>query len=111
MSTTFGKKKTPPKLTVKGKETYDLAWSKFESVKDTKMRDITTAAIQPLVDSKIAKGRSRSTQEKIRSMYSLLCRRAMELDIIDRNYAQLLSFSAQKTVKRDVFTKMKLTWC
>jgi integrase len=69
------------------------------------MRDITTTTIQPLADSEIAKGRSRSTQEKIRSIYSLLCQRAMELDIIDRNYAQFLSLSEQKTVKRDVFTE------
>lgn len=99
------KEKDYPKLTDKGKETYDLAWSKFETVKNIKMRDITTATIQPLIDSEIAKGRSRSTQEKIRSMYSLLCQRAMELDIIDRNYAQFLSLSTQKTVKRDVFTE------
>ncbi|MET0017947.1 tyrosine-type recombinase/integrase [Oscillibacter sp.] len=98
------KDKDYPKLTDKGKETYDLAWSKFKSVKDIKMRDINTATIQPLVDAAIAKGRSRSTQEKIRSMYSLLCQRAMELDIIDRNYAQFLSLFAQEEVRRDVFT-------
>lgn len=85
-----------PKLTSKGRETYNLAWAKFETIKNLKMRDINTATIQSLVDSEITKGRSRSTQEKIRSMYSLLCQRAMELDIIDRNYAQFLSLSEQK---------------
>lgn len=102
------KEKDYPKLTDKGRETYDLAWSKFETVKDMKMRDVNTTTIQTLVDSEIAKGRSRSTQEKIRSMYSLLCQRAMELDVIDRNYAQFLSLSEQKTVKRDVFTENEI---
>lgn len=98
-----------PKLTAKGKETYDIVWPKFESVKGLKMRDINTAAIQPLIDLEIAKGRSRSAQEKIRSMYSLLCQRAMELDMIDRNYAQFLSLSGQTAVKRDVFTEDEIS--
>lgn len=97
-----------PKLTDKGRETYDLAWAKFSCVKGLKMRDINTATIQELVDAEIKKGRSRSTQEKIRSMYSLLCQRAMELDIIDRNYAQFLSLSEQRVVKRDVFTEEEI---
>lgn len=103
------KEKDYPKLTAKGKETYDIVWPKFETVKGLKMRDINTAAIQPLIDLEIAKGRSRSTQEKIRSMYSLLCQRAMELDIIDRNYAQFLSLSGQTAVKRDVFTEDEIS--
>ena len=41
-----------PKLTDKGRETYDLAWAKFSCVKDLKMRDINTATIQELVDAR-----------------------------------------------------------
>jgi integrase len=37
-------------------------------------------------------------------MYSLLCQLAMELDIIDRNYALFLSLSQQKQIQRDVYT-------
>ncbi|WP_312942955.1 site-specific integrase [Oscillibacter sp.] len=102
------KDKDYPKLSAKSKEMYDLAWGKFEDVKPKKMRDISTATIQALVDVEVSKARSRSTQEKIRSLYSLLCQRAMELDIIDRNYAQFLSLSEQKAVQRDVFTEEEI---
>lgn len=96
------------KLTPKGKETYDTIWPKFEAVKDLKMRDITAETIQPLIDEEVHKGRSRSQQEKIRSMYSLLCQIAMEKDIIDRNYASFLRLSSQGAVVRDVFTSSEI---
>ena len=67
------KERDYPQLTAKGKETYDAIWPKFAPLKGMKMREITTETVQPLVDAEISKGRSRSQQEKIRSMYSLLC--------------------------------------
>lgn len=101
-------KRDYPDLTAKGKATYDSIWTKFESVKNMKMRDIGTDTIQPLVDAEIKKGRSRSQQEKIRSMYSLLCQIAMEKNIIDRNYATFLKLSTQGKVQRDVFTEQEI---
>lgn len=97
-----------PDLSEKGKESYDTIWPKFEAVKGMKMREINTETIQPLVDLKIEKGRSRSQQEKIRSMYSLLCQLAMEKNVIDRNYANFLKLSKQKEIRRDVFTKAEI---
>ncbi len=93
-----------PQLMPKSKVMYDQIWSKFTAIKTLKMRDITAETIQPLIDAEIDKGRSRSQQEKIRSMYSLLCQIAMEKDVIDRNYAPFLRLSAQGKVVRDVFT-------
>ena len=86
------------------KDSYDFAWTKFECIKKKKMREINTETVQALVDAEIKKGRSRSQQQKIRSMYSVLCKVAMEKDIIDRNYASFLRLSAQTDVQRDVFT-------
>lgn len=86
------------------KASYGHAWAKFEPIKQKKMREITTETVQALIDAEIQKGRSRSQQEKIRAMYSVLCKVAMEKDIIDRNYAAFLRLSAQKDVQRDVFT-------
>lgn len=101
-------KRDYPDLTAKGKATYDSIWPKFEAVKGIKMREINTETIQPLVDAEIKKGRSRSQQEKIRSMYSLLCQLAMEKNIIDRNYAVFLKLSTQGAVQRDVFTEEEI---
>lgn len=97
-----------PELTPKGRATYDTIWPKFAPVAALRMRDVTTETIQPLVDAEIKKGRSRSQQEKIRSMYSLLCQIAMERDIIDRNYAQFLRLSSQRAVTRDLFTEEEI---
>ena len=99
------KERDYPQLSPKGQETYDTIWPKFEGIKSIKMRDITTQTVQPLIDEEIQKGRSRSQQEKIRSMYSLLCQIAMELDVIDRNYATFLRLGQQGAVQRDVFTE------
>lgn len=97
-----------PRLTAKGQASYDSIWPKFEGIKDLRMRDIRTDTVQTLVDLEIEKGRSRSQQEKIRSMYSLLCQVAMELDIIDRNYATFLLLSKQEKIQRDVFTEKEI---
>ena len=80
-------------------------WKEREEIKSIKMRDIVTQTVQPLIDAEIEKGRSRSQQEKIRSMYSRLCQIAMELDVIDRNYATFLRLGQQGAVQRDVFTE------
>lgn len=86
------------------KGSYDNAWKKFGKIKNLKMRDVNTETVQVIVDEAKDKKQSRSTQEKIRSVYSLLCQVAMEKDIIDRNYADFLRLGAQEAVQRDVFT-------
>lgn len=86
------------------KGSYDNAWKKFEEIKNLKMRDVNTETVQPLIDAAKERGQSRSTQEKIRSVFSLLCQIAMEKDIIDRNYADFLRLSSQDKIQRDVFT-------
>lgn len=93
------------RLTPKGQETYDLAWAKLEPLAPRKMRSIRTEDVQAIVDGEAAKGRSRSSLEKIRMLYSQLCQYAMKKDIIDRNYAEYLVLPRQKTVVRDVFTE------
>ena len=94
-----------PRLSPKGKETYDLAWAKLEPLAPRKMRSIRTEDVQAIVDAEAEKGRSRSSLEKIRMLYSQLCKYAMKKDILDRNYAEYLVLPRQKPVVRDVFSE------
>ena len=60
------------------------------------------------MDEQVQKGRSRSQCEKIRNLYSQLCKWAMREDIIDRNYAEFLRLPRGKKPQRDTFTAKEL---
>ncbi|MPM30386.1 Tyrosine recombinase XerC [bioreactor metagenome] len=102
------KKEHYPVLSEKGRESYDLAWSLFEPIKENKMRDIRTEDVQKLVDVQVSKGRSRSQCEKIRGLYSQLCKVAMREDILDKNYALFLRLPKSKRPDRLVFTEKEI---
>ena len=95
-------------MTAKGKESYDLAWKLFEKIKNIKMKSIRAEDVQPLIDAQVEKGRSRSQCEKIRGMYSQLCKLAMREEIIDRNYATFLRLPSGSKPQRDVFTDQEI---
>lgn len=95
-------------LSDKGRESYDITWALFDSVKKKKMRDIRTEDIQPLIDEQVNKGRSRSQCEKIKGLYSQFCKVAMREDIIDKNYALFLRLPKGKSPDRPVFTEKEI---
>ncbi len=97
-----------PDLSDKGKESYEIAWALFEAVKDKKMREVRTEDIQPLIDAQVKKGRSRSQCEKIKGLYSQLCKVAMREDIIDKNYALFLRLPKGKRPDRPTFTEKEI---
>lgn len=93
-----------PRIKDDAKLAYDSAWAKLEPLAGRKMRTLRTEDVQKIVDADVEKGLSRSTTQKIRTLYSQLCQYAMKKDIIDRNYAQFLILPKQKAIIRDVFT-------
>lgn len=84
---------------------YELAWAKLEPLAARKMRTLRTEDVQAIIDADVAKGRRRSTTDKVRILYSQLCQYAMRKDIIDRNYAQYLVLPRRQPVQRDTFTE------
>lgn len=97
------------KLTKSAQNTAFAAWKYCQSAAGVRMRDAKAHTWQACVDSAVEQGRSRSTCEKIRNLASQLCKEAMKDDVINKNYASLVSVSdgADKKVK-DVFTQAEI---
>lgn len=98
------------KLTKSAQNTAYAAWKYCDSIRAVPMREAKTHAWQTCVDSAISQGRSRSTCEKIRNLASQLCKEAMKDDVINKNYASLVSVSdgAGKKAK-DILTEQEIT--
>ncbi|MCI5842625.1 MAG: tyrosine-type recombinase/integrase [Clostridiales bacterium] len=85
-------------------EAYEMTWKLFDQLKAKKFRNIRTDDVQELIDHQVRQERSRSQCEKIRTLYSQLCKYAIKKDIIDRNYAEFLRLPKQKKKQRLTFT-------
>lgn len=97
------------KLTKSAQNTTFAAWKYCQGIKDMFMREAKTHAWQSCVDAAIEQGRSRSTCEKIRNLASQLCKEAMKDDVINKNYASLVTVTegASKKIK-DIFTQEEI---
>lgn len=73
---------------------YELAYSRAEPLYDRQMRDIKADDYQQIIDRMVDRGLSRSSCEKQRTLFSRLCEWSMAQDIINKNYASLLTLPA-----------------
>lgn len=83
---------------------HKTAWSYFGDVANMRMSDLKTSHLQRIINDAVEKGRKRSTSEKIRNLASILCQEAMRDDVINKNYAALLSMPKNDAETKDVFT-------
>ena len=86
------------------KEGYEIAWKHLSPCHNLKMRDIKTADFQAVIDNLVKKGRSRSSCNKIRILANQLCKHAMELDIVSKNYAQFMKLPKEKKKEKEIFS-------
>lgn len=91
------------KLSKSSQTTHKASWKYFDSIKSIKMRDIKTADLQQLIDMADSQGKSRAVCEKIRNLASILCQNAMKEDVMDKNYALLLSMPENNKREKDIF--------
>lgn len=83
--------------------TYKSAWKWFAPICKMKVRDIKTDSIQNVIDE-CAKKNSRGMCTVVKSLASLLCKKAMEYDILNKNYAEFVSLPSENKNEKDVFT-------
>lgn len=102
------KKKHYPRLSDNGKQSYETAWNYFAPIANMRMSELKTNHIQMLIDNATAKGRSRSSCEKIKQLASQLCQWAMQNDIINKNYASFVELKAAKKTEKESFTAEEL---
>ena len=88
----------------KSTEGYEIAFKHLSPCHKKKMRDIKTDDFQSVIDSLTAKGRSRSSCNKIRILANQLSKYAMERDIIQKNYAQFIKLPKAEKCEKQIFT-------
>ena len=84
------------RLTKSGLTNYRSGYKYLEIYQNTKMRDIRAAHIQDAINRAQAEGKGYATWKKIQNIASLMCQLAMANDLIDKNYAQLITLPKQK---------------
>jgi integrase len=82
------------RLTESGLTNYRSGYKYLEPYAKMKMRDIRTAHIQRAISDAAEKGIGYSSWKKIQNIASLMCKVAMANDLIDKNYAQLITLPA-----------------
>lgn len=87
---------------------YTSMWKRFAELESIKMEDIKTAHFQQIIDTSTSK----SAAETIRAMASMLCRYAMQNDIISKNYADFLKIPKFEKKEKRIFSpsEIELLW-
>lgn len=83
---------------------YENAWKHIPPrLRSMKFREVKSADVQAVIDDLHSKGKSKSVQAKVKSLYSFLCSFGMSNDIINKNYSQFLKLHATER-RRDSTT-------
>lgn len=83
---------------------YRSMWNRFEAIKNVKMADIKTAHFQQIVD----KTTSKSAASIVRVMAGMLCKCAMENDIIAKDYSQFVKLPKFEKNEKIIFTEEQI---
>lgn len=97
------------KLTKSGLTNYKSGYLYLQHLGKVKMKNIRTAHIQDAIKRAQEQGRGHATWKKIQNVASLMCKLAMANDVIDKNYAQLVSMpESKKKTDKTSFTDKQL---
>ncbi|MBQ9993538.1 MAG: site-specific integrase, partial [Clostridia bacterium] len=98
------------KLSKSMKDNDRAAWKYCHPIANQKMRDTRTQEWQSCIDYAAEQGKSRSTCMKIRNLASKLCKEAMKDDVINKNYASLLTIGGENQKPKDIFTDKEIAF-
>lgn len=83
---------------------YSVMWKRFSGVQDMPIRELRTAHIQEIVNA----ATSKSSCEIIKTMAVMLCKFAMENDIVAKNYAEFVKIPKFKKKEKRIFTREEI---
>ena len=83
-----------------GVKLYTSMWKRFKSIEHMKMADLRTAHFQEIVNSCTSK----SSAEIVKALATMLCRYAMENDIVSKNYAEFIKVPKFEKKEKQIFT-------
>lgn len=84
------------RLTKSGLTNYESGYKYLQHYKNMKMRNLRTYHIQEAIDGAEKSGVGYATWKKIQNIASLMCQAAMANDLLDKNYAQLVTLPQKK---------------
>lgn len=79
---------------------YSSMWKRFQNIQEMPVRDIRTAHIQEIVNA----ATSKSAADIIKAMATMLCKCAMENDIVQKNYADFVKIPKFEKKEKRIFT-------
>lgn len=81
-------------------EAWRSYWKWYEPLYDMKISELRTAHFQEIVN----KAKSKATAEKLKSIVMMICRYALENDIINKNYAEFIKIPKFEKKEKVIFT-------
>ncbi len=84
---------------------YNAAWAVFAPYYNVQFKEIRTNHIEDLIANW---EKSKSSKEKAKALYSLLCNYAQENDIINKNYAEHIYLGKEEKSEKEVFTDLEV---
>lgn len=95
-------------LTKKGIEQYEVAYKNCAELHQQKFRSIKLNHFQSVIDAYAAKGRSRSSCNKLKQLFGQMCQWAIREDIITKNHAKFLKLPDEKSKEKEIFTNEEI---
>lgn len=84
---------------------YTSMWKRFAEIENVRMQDIRTADLQEIVNQCT----SRSAAQTIRTMASMICKYAMENDVLSKNYAEFVKIPKFEKKEKRIFTPEEIS--
>lgn len=80
---------------------YSSMWKRFADIQGIKIRELRTVHFQEIVN----KATSKSACDTLKAMSVMLCKFAMENDIVSKNYAEFIKIPKFEKKEKKIFTK------
>ena len=87
---------------------YEAAWAHLSSLANTPIKEIRTSHLQAVIDRMVAQGLTYASCHKVKVLASILMKRAMADDIIQQNYASLVTLPQKEKKKVETFTDLEI---
>lgn len=84
---------------------YTSMWKRFEPIKGIRMVDLRTSHVQQIMNG----ATSKSAAEIIKALASMLCRYAMQNDVVQKNYADFAKIPKFEKKEKLIFTQEQIS--
>lgn len=83
-----------------GRQLYSAMWKRLKTIKDIKMSELRTVHFQEIVNT----ATSKSAAEALKTLCVMLCKYAMENDVVNKNYAAFIRIPKFDKSEKVIFT-------